>query len=152
MKDCISVVIPVYNGARTLPAALDSVLVQEHVKEVLLIDDGSTDETASVIRAYREKSDKIRYIVNEGNLGAAASRNKGVRLAQGEYIAFLDADDYWEPGKLRNQLALMEETGAVLSSTARELIRSDGTRTGHIIPIKSRITYIELLKHNSISC
>jgi len=152
MEDCISVVIPVYNGAATLAAALDSVLSQELVKEILIIDDGSSDATADVAESYRQADPRIIYIRNESNLGAAASRNKGVLLASADYIAFLDADDFWEVGKLKAQMALMNRTHAVLCSTARELIRADGSVTGHIIPIKSKITYRELLKHNSLSC
>lgn len=152
MDDCISVVIPVYNGASTLAHALDSVLIQELVKEILIIDDASNDGTDVIARSYCQKNDKIKYIPNERNMGVAASRNKGVTLAASPYIAFLDADDYWIEGKLRMQMALMQKTGAVISSTARELIKPDGQETGHIIEIKHRITYRELLKHNSLSC
>lgn len=152
MDDCISVVIPVYNGAATLAEALNSVLIQELVKEILVIDDASDDETNAIAHAYCQKSGKVTYICNETNLGAAASRNKGVALASAPYIAFLDADDCWDAGKLRAQMALMHKSGAVISSTARELIETDGRRTGHIIPIKHRITYNDLLRHNSLSC
>ena len=68
------------------------------------------------------------------------------------YIAFLDADDWWEPGKLKEQLKRLEETGYVLCSTGRELMNADGSSTGRTIPVKEKITYRELLKHNSINC
>ena len=152
MEECISVVIPVYNGGATLSMAVDSATGQAFVREILIIDDCSEDETAAIARSYEQKNKKIKYIKNERNSGAAASRNRGVNLAAGEYIAFLDADDYWTEGKLKAQLSLMKRTDAVLSSTARELLHADGTQTGHIIPIKPRITYRELLKHNSLSC
>ena len=152
MEPCISVIIPVYNGANTISYALDSVLIQEGVKEILVIDDCSTDSTQQVVKEYSKKHSLIQYVKNAVNSGAAVSRNHGVAAASGEYVAFLDADDYWTEGKLTAQLALMQETNAVLSSTARELIKADGTPTGHIIPISSRITYKDLLKHNSLSC
>lgn len=152
MEPCISVIIPAYNSAGTIAAALDSVLIQEGVAEILVIDDCSTDTTSGIVKDYCKQNPLIHYEKNPVNSGAAASRNKGVRLAHSNYIAFLDADDYWEPGKLAAQYTLMEKTKAVLSSTARELIKEDGTKTGRILPIQSRISYKELLKHNSLSC
>ena len=85
-------------------------------------------------------------------MGAARSRNSGVLEARGEYIAFLDADDWWEEGKLTAQLELLEKTGYVLCSTGRELMKADGTDTGRYIPVKEKILYRDLLKHNSINC
>lgn len=152
MEACISVVIPVYNGEKTISHALDSVLIQEHVKNILIIDDASSDRTEDIVCRYQKDYANIFYYKNEQNMGAAASRNKGVHLADGEYIAFLDADDYWSEGKLKEQLRRMKETGAVLCSTGRELLKPDGTPTGHVLPIKDKITYKELLKHNSLSC
>ena len=95
---------------------------------------------------------QIRYVKNEKNLGVAQTRNKGVSLARGAYIAFLDADDYWAENKLTQQLAMLEQTGCVLCATARELIRPDGKSTGRVIPVPETITYRDLLKHNCINC
>lgn len=152
MEPCISVIIPVYNGANTISYALDSALLQEGVREILVVDDCSTDSTAAIIEAYCRREPLVHYVQNDTNSGAAFSRNHGVKLALGDYIAFLDADDYWMEGKLTAQLALMKQTDAVLCSTARELLKADGTPTGHTIPIDEKISYRELLKHNSISC
>ena len=100
----ISVVIPSYNGAETLFQAIDSVLCQttKTPLEILVIDDNSTDDTLEKMGRYGE-NDRVRYIRNETNKGASASRNRGVQLAKGDYIAFLDADDYWDPEKLEEQ-------------------------------------------------
>lgn len=147
----VSVIMPVYNGRKYIRQAVDSVFVQDVPLELLVIDDGSTDGTKEELTPYMERGD-FRYLKNHENMGAAGSRNRGVREAKGRYIAFLDADDWWEKGKLKSQLALLKHTGYVLCSTGRELMKPDGTSAGKYIPVKQTITYRELLKHNSINC
>lgn len=143
--------MPVHNGADYIKTAIESVFLQEGNWELIIIDDCSTDQLASVLAPY-EDLDNVHILHNEQNLGVAASRNKGVAYCNGQYVAFLDADDWWAPGKLKLQLAMMQENQVVLSSTARELMKPDGTPLGKIIPIAPVITYNELLKHNSLSC
>lgn len=93
MKQEVSVVIPAYNSARFVSEAIDSALSQSFKPlEVIVVDDGSRDGTRSVIERY---GDKVRYIY-QSNAGPAAARNKGVREAKSEWIAFLDSDDYWD--------------------------------------------------------
>ena len=150
-RPVVSVVMPVYNGKAYIRQAVESVFVQDVPLELLVIDDRSTDGTAEVLQTYMSRPD-FRYFRNERNLGAGASRNRGVREARGEYIAFLDADDWWEEGKLSEQLAVLKRTGCVLCTTGRKLIESDGTPTGKYIPVRGMITERELLKHNSINC
>ena len=150
-KPLVSVIMPVYNGEKYIKKAVDSVFAQEVSLELLVIDDGSTDGTQEVLSAYKCRED-FRYLKNKKNMGAAGSRNRGVSAARGSYIAYLDADDWWEKGKLKAQLKTLEETGCVLCSTGRELMNPDGTSTGRILPVKTIISYKELLKHNSINC
>ena len=147
----VSVIIPVHNGTKYVCQAIDSALVQDVPLEILVIDDGSKDNLDQVMERYRCEP-KIRYLKNEKNIGVAATRNRGVSLARGSYIAFLDADDYWMKDKLKKQLALMKETNCVICSTARELMDMDGKLTGHIIPVKPQITYGNLLLSNRINC
>lgn len=147
----VSVVIPAYNCAGTLGRAIDSVLAQDVPVEIIIVDDCSADNLGAVLEAYSQRPD-ILYLRNSQNLGAAGSRNLGVAKAGGDYVAFLDADDYWRPGKLKKQLQAMEQTGAVLCATARELMDTRGRSLGKVIPVKEHLTYRELLKHNSISC
>ena len=85
-------------------------------------------------------------------MGAAETRNRGIRTARAPYVAFLDSDDLWRPGKLRKQLDALERTGYVLSCTARELMTVQGVFTGKIIPVKEDISYKDLLRHNCINC
>lgn len=102
----VSVIIPAYNAAEFLAEAIDSALEQDYPnKEIIVVNDGSTDQTEKVLSDY---GSRIRYI-NQVNSGVAAARNTGLSAADGDYIAFLDADDIWLPGKLRMQIAYMEE-------------------------------------------
>lgn len=140
-----------HNCAKYVSQAIDSALIQEIPLEILVLDDNSDDDADEVMEQYKDDP-RIRYLKSELHTGVAQTRNRGVSLAQGEYIAFLDADDYWMPDKLKKQLALMRETGNVMCSTARELMTPDGTLTGHILPVKKKITYRDLLLHNPINC
>lgn len=150
-KPVVSVIIPAYNCAGSISKAIDSVLSQNVTIEVIVLDDCSNDNLDFVMKKYQDK-DNLKYIKNEKNLGAAETRNKGVTLASGEYVAFLDGDDYWDERKLQKQLTRIKETKTVLCSTARELLTSEGTCTGRVISVKEIITYKDLLKHNSINC
>jgi glycosyltransferase involved in cell wall biosynthesis len=111
MEKLISVVIPAYNAAKTIVRCLESVFCQEGVPyEVVVVDDGSTDETGSLVeKGYKNK---VRYIRQE-NSGPAAARNRGIRESRGNYIAFLDADDEWLPGKLQLQHSALRDNPAL---------------------------------------
>lgn len=102
----VSVVIPAYNAGPFLGEALDSVFAQGYADlEVIVVDDGSTDNTREVAESY---GDRIRYI-RQDNAGASAARNRGIREAKGDFVAFLDADDLWVPSKLQKQLELFDQ-------------------------------------------
>ncbi|HLF31170.1 MAG TPA: glycosyltransferase family A protein [Xanthomonadales bacterium] len=101
----ISAIIPVYNGGRFIAQALDSVFGQAHRPlEIIIVDDGSTDSSAGIIRDSIERLDENITFVAQANKGPAAARNRGLDLARGEFIAFLDADDLWAEGMLQGQL------------------------------------------------
>jgi glycosyltransferase involved in cell wall biosynthesis len=106
MTVSISVVIPAYNRAIFLPETLKSVFNQSlPPSEVIVVDDGSTDDTGEVLRAYGSQIRTLR----QGNRGVSAARNAGVAMASGELLAFLDADDVWHPRKLERQAALFSD-------------------------------------------
>lgn len=100
----ISVIIPVYNAALLIDRCLDSVFAQNGIykTEVILIDDGSTDNSVEIIKNRREQSQII--LLQQKNAGPAVARNKGLAIASGKYAAFLDADDYWLPDFFNRQL------------------------------------------------
>ena len=105
-KPLVSVVIPTYNRAGFLPDAIGSVLAQSYANiEIIVIDDGSTDNTRSVLQPFE---DKIRYLTSN-HVGAAHARNMGMMAAKGKYIAFLDSDDQYLPGKLALQIEFLEK-------------------------------------------
>ncbi len=152
MDGFVSVIIPAYLCASTIDQAIESVLVQDVDLEVLVINDCSPDDLDAVMEKYSQNA-LVHYYKNETPLGAGGSRNRGVSLAKGDFVAFLDADDWWERGKLKKQLALMlSENGPVLTSTAREIATRDGKLTGRVIPVPEFITYRKLLLGNPINC
>jgi glycosyltransferase involved in cell wall biosynthesis len=109
----VSVIIPAYHHAAFIGEAIDSVLAQTYRDfEIIVVNDGSPDETEEVLLPYIE-SGKIRYFRQE-NQGAAAARNRGVKMAEGEFIAFLDDDDQWMPDKLEWQLSCFDEADVVM--------------------------------------
>jgi teichuronic acid biosynthesis glycosyltransferase TuaG len=150
-KPLVSVIIPAYNCAKSIAGAVDSALMQNVPLEIIVINDCSLDNLDEAMSCYGGNP-AVHYVKNEQNMGAAKSRNRGVQLAEGKYIAYLDSDDLWREGKLARQLALLESTGAVLCCTARELMTPEGEYTGRVIPVKEEISYGDLLKHNSINC
>jgi len=114
----VSAVIPTHNRAGILPDALDSVWQQTYRPiEMIVIDDGSEDDTQAVVQQWAEKCKEdaaftVRYIYQE-NKGANAARNKGIAAATGEYVAFLDSDDRWMPDKLAKQVAVFQKESAL---------------------------------------
>ncbi len=113
----VSVIIPCYNGSEDVTGAIDCALAQTNcAAEVLVINDGSTDRSAEVLDSY---GDRIRAI-HQSNKGLAATRNVGIELARGEWVAFLDHDDLWLPGKLESQLKVAADQNADVVYTNTE--------------------------------
>lgn len=109
-RPLVTAVIPVYNGERYLREAMDSVLEQDYPRlELLVIDDGSTDGSAGIVRSY---GDRVRYH-HQPNAGLSAAQNAGVAQARGTFIAFLDCDDLWVPRKISLQMGVFAGQGAV---------------------------------------
>lgn len=129
----VSAVIPAYNASLFLPEAIESVLSQTFTNfELLVVDDGSTDNTASIVKQYSQKDSRVK-LFSQTNQGVSFSRNLGVELAQSKYVAFLDADDRWLPDKLAAHVEYLENNPQVGISFSRvKFIGSDGQFTGQI--------------------
>ncbi len=111
MQRLVSVVIPVYNRENTINRAIDSALSQTYSNvEVIVVDDGSTDKTVSIVKEYDDC--RIKLICQKERGGANKARNVGIANSQGEYIAFQDSDDEWLPDKLRSQIEAMQSHGS----------------------------------------
>ncbi|MCI8682017.1 MAG: glycosyltransferase family 2 protein [Lachnospiraceae bacterium] len=151
-KISVSVIMPAYNAGAYIAQAIESVLCQKVSLELLVIDDCSADSTAEIVTRYTQQDERVILIRNTRNQGVAESRNIGIRRARGTYLAFLDADDWWQPGKLELQCRKLQETGLALCCTGRELMNADGSPKGKIISAPQVITYKMLLRTNSIAC
>ncbi len=149
----VSVIIPTYNGAPWIASTLASVFAQTYTPlEIVVIDDGSTDSTRSLLASY---GDRIRLILNEKNIGVSASRNKAIDAAQGDYIALLDHDDLWEEDKIALQMKLFEEQpelGLVYSDALCSTEQGHSWRYNEIRPPHSGLVLSELLQDNFITC
>ena len=109
LRASISCIVPVYNGARYVAEALDSILAQTlRPTEIIVVDDGSTDTTAEVVNGYAQDVTYLR----QSNAGPASARNRGIAIATGDFLAFLDADDLWHADKLERQIAALNANPA----------------------------------------
>lgn len=129
----VSAVIPTYNRAHLVGQSIESVLNQTYKDlEVLIVDDGSTDNTYDVVKPYLERPE-VRYLRHEQRKGQQAARNTGIKNSRGEYVAFLDSDDTWIPQKIDLQLSAINSKGAkCISYTGMWIVDTDGTKTNYL--------------------
>lgn len=146
----VSVIMPAYNAAATLQGAVISVLSQSHEAwELIIVNDGSRDGTASIMDDLADADARIRVIHAQRNAGVAAARNAGIAAARGSHIAFLDSDDSWHPAKLRRQLQHMADTGSAICYAAYDRMAEDGRLLSHVRP-PARVGYAQMLRSNHI--
>ncbi len=150
----ISVVIPSYNAGHVLGRAVVSVLRQALAAEIIVVDDGSTDDTGEVINyLLHEHGDlhgRLRY-VKQANAGPGAARNHGARIARGEWVALLDADDYWYGGKLERQTAFMHRfPRAAVYFAGVDLEDGAGRRSRRLPPVHGPVTWEMLTRENLV--
>lgn len=145
----VSVVMPAYNAERYIARSIASVLEQTYRQlELVVIDDHSTDGTLALADAVARTDSRVRVVRLPCNGGVAAARNAGISAARGDYIAFLDSDDWWHPAKLDRQVALLKG-GARISYACYQRVAEDGTVLATVTP-PAAVSHADMLKSNHI--
>ena len=119
----VSVIIPYYRKKQYISRTLKSAINQSYKKlEIIIIYDDYNREDLKFIKKITSKDKRIKIFINKRNLGAGLSRNKGIKKSKGEYIAFLDADDFWLKDKIKNQISFMKHKGIIFSHTSYSIV------------------------------
>lgn len=140
MNDLVSIIMPSYNTAQYIAETIGSVIRQTYQNwELIIVDDCSLDNTDDVVAPFLIDN-RIKYLKNSKNSGAAVSRNRGLREAKGKWIAFLDSDDLWMPEKLEKQVCFMEKNGYHFSYTNYAEMSVSGIRNGITVTGPQKIT------------
>lgn len=152
-RPLVSVIMPSYNAEAFLSAAIASVVGQTESRwELIIIDDCSTDRSFRIAQQWRSRDERITALRNEVNSGVARTRNRGIGMARGQYIAFLDSDDVWLPEKLERQIAKMREANAQICYCSYAIIGESGdpVRADYLVPTRAR--FRDILKENYMQC
>jgi len=151
MQPLVSIITPIYNNANVIAKTISSVLNQTYPNwELLLVDDASLDETIDTVKPYTESDLRIKLFLHSKNKGAAEARNLGTKMATGNYIAFLDADDLWKENKLELQVKQLINNVTDVSFGSYEWIDSKGDPLNKKVHAAKVLTYNKLLKANYI--
>jgi len=143
----VSIIIPTYNQSQYLEEAMESVLNQTYQNiEIIIVDDGSTDNTSEVVKSF---DNKIIYIPQK-NKGASSARNAGIKKAQGQYVAFLDSDDMWIKNKLEKQIKFIQNNPEIglLGTGCYQMVDINKMIYKKIFPAKNEILQKDLIKYN----
>ncbi len=153
MNSLVSIITPSYNSVRYISECVESVLAQTYTSwEMIIVDDCSEDDSKQIITALSSNDIRIKTIFLDSNIGAAEARNIALAKAKGEYIAFLDSDDLWEPHKLERQISFMNKNNIAFSYTTYQSISEDGLNVINIIKAPKEMTYYSYLKNTIIGC
>lgn len=142
----VSVVIPMYNSAKYITPTIESALNQTYKNiEVLVVDDCSKDNSIEVVNSIAQSDSRLRCVQQEKNQGAAVARNRGIKEAKGQYIAFLDSDDLWSKDKIEKQVLLMQQKNAAFVYCAYDSVNENDERVKGKVKIKERVCYKDQL-------
>ncbi len=151
IKGMVSVIIPVYNAEKHISNTICSVLKQTYKNiEIIVVDDQSKDKSAEIIKGLQKNNREIVYFLQPENKGAGYARNKGLSIAKGQFVAFLDSDDLWKPEKLNKQIRLLKKKNGSFCFTAIEMIDGKGKIIKNKRPVRDEIDYKVLLSNTMI--
>lgn len=152
VEDLVSIITPCYNGGKYIAETIDSVIAQSYSRwEMIIVDDGSTDNSGEIVRQYMAKEPRIRFL-QQKNAGSAAARNNGIRNANGRFIALLDADDLWDPQFLAEQTALLKEKNAVCVYSSYRCIDEHSREILRPVLCRPQVTTKQMMVTNYIGC
>lgn len=138
--ELVSIIMPSYNTGKQIAGTIESVQAQTYKNwELIIVDDCSTDDTDNAVEPFL-KDDRISYLKNEKNSGAAISRNYALRQAKGKWIAFLDSDDLWHPKKLEKQIEFMRVHNYKFTFTDYRILYADGEKSPYIYTGPDKVT------------
>lgn len=149
----VTVIMPAYNAAGFIRQAIESVLCQTVSDlELLVIDDGSKDETRQIVEQLCNRDCRVHLLINEKNCGAGGTRNRGMDLSKSPYTALLDSDDYWKPQMLEKLIKCLEQTGADLAYCSYELVDEEGKKVCNDFIVPEETDFERSAVRNVISC
>ena len=149
----VSVIMPAYNAEAFIEEAIDSVLSQSIADlELIVIDDCSRDNTCDVVLDFAKRDNRVRLIHNERNMGVARTRNRGLEMCRGKYVALLDSDDYWKPMLLERMIARAEETAADIVYCSYELVSKEGKKVCKDFLVPPTTRFEDSIVRSVISC
>jgi len=149
VMDMVSVITPAWNSEKYIEETIRSVQRQSYTNwEMIIVDDGSTDNTVKIVENISKNDTRIRLIKLKENGGAAKARNCALMEAGGRFIAYLDADDIWKPDKLKKQVQFMQENRYGFSCTSYEVIDDSGKPLNKYIHMLPKVDYYGFLTHN----
>ena len=152
-SDLVSIITPMYNSEKYIEDAINSVLLQTYINwELIIINDFSNDDSVKIVENYSKSNNKIKLIHNKRNLGPALTRNKGIEIAKGRFIAFLDSDDLWKKRKLEKQIKFMKSNNYAFTYTRYNKININREIIGIVSSGKLEVSYKDMLKTNHIGC
>ena len=152
MSELVSIITPMYNGKKFIAQTIDSVLQQTYRHwEMIVVDDGSKDNSAEIVDRYSQKDKRIK-LIRQANAGSAAARNHALRCATGRYICFLDADDLWDVTFLESQLKFIVDKKAEIVYASYRRVNVEGKEILRPFIVPDKVNYDGLLKTCSISC
>lgn len=149
----VSIIMPTFNSGTYISVAIESVTSQIFTDwELIIIDDGSKDNTSEIVNHYSNSDNRIKYIRNAFNKGVSHARNIGLNIASGEYVAFLDSDDFWDVNFLKKMYDFCKKNNYNFCTASYHIFDERKNKFKKSFLVEKKFNYYNLLKKNSISC